>query len=100
MLSKNKEYAGLEFSDEDDDETDNLDTVREQVSFRLQENTDNVFRAFKTFLSTPSFINSKGDETTNIVDIQSKKCYNIPDRKIPKYFKFLEVCRRWKAGKI
>jgi phage/plasmid-associated DNA primase len=96
MLSKNKEYAGMEFSDEDDDETDNLDTVREQVSFRLQENTDNVFRAFKTFLSTPSFINSKGDETTNIVDIQSKKCYNIPDRKIPKYFKFLEVCRRKK----
>ena len=96
MLSKNKEYEGMAFSDDDDDENDNLDTVREQVSFRLQENTDNVFRAFKTFLSTPSFINSKGDESTNIVDIHSHKCYNIPDRKIPKYFKFLEVCRRKK----
>jgi phage/plasmid-associated DNA primase len=95
MLTKHKEYEGLEFSD-DEDENDSMDTVREQVSFRLQENTDNVFRAFKGFLSTPEFINSKGDETTNIVDIYARKCYCIPDRKIHKYFKFLEICRRKK----
>ena len=95
MLSKTKEYEGMVFSD-DDEEIDNLDTVKEQVSFRLQENTDNVFRAFKTFLSTPSFINSKGDESTNIVDVHSRRCYNIPVRKIPKFFKFLEICRRKK----
>ena len=95
MLSKNKDYEGLEFSD-DEEENESMNTVREQVSFRLQENTDNVFRAFKSFLSTPEFINSKGDDTTNIVDIYSRKCYCIPDRKIPKYFKFLEICRRKK----
>ena len=51
MIANNKDYEGLEFSD-CDDETENLDTVTEQVSFRLQENTDNIFRAFKSFLST------------------------------------------------
>jgi phage/plasmid-associated DNA primase len=95
MLSKNKEYEGVVFS-EDDEADESLDLVRRQVSFRLQENTDNVFRAFKEFLSTPEFINSKGDVSTNIVDIHSRKCYCIPERSIPKYFKFLEICRRKK----
>ena len=95
MIANNKDYEGLEFSD-CDDETENLDTVTEQVSFRLQENTDNIFRAFKSFLSTPEFINSKGDETTNIIDVYGHKCYCIPDKKISKYFKFLEICRRKK----
>ena len=94
MLSNTKNYEGLVFSDEDDDQ--DADTVKEQVSFRLQENTDNVFRAFKEFLSTPEYINPKGSETTNIVDIYTRKCYHIPDKKIPKYFKFLEICRRKK----
>ena len=31
MLSKNKEYAGMEFSDEDDDETDSLPNNYEQT---------------------------------------------------------------------
>ena len=94
---ENKAYEGMVFS-ETDNETDNEteDVVKEQVSYRLQENTDSLFRAFKDFLSTPSFINSKGDESTNIVDLFSKKCYYIPDRKIPKFMKFLEICRRKK----
>lgn len=96
MLSINKDYEGLNFSEDDEENDGIIETVSEQVSLRLQENTDNVFRAFKSFLSTPDFINSKGDDSTNIVDIYSRKCYCIPDRKIPKYFKFLEICRRKK----
>jgi len=96
MLSVNKDYEGLNFSEDDEENDGIMETVTEQVSLRLQENTDNVFRAFKAFLSTPEFINSKGDDSTNIVDIYSRKCYCIPDRKIPKYFKFLEICRRKK----
>ena len=53
-------------------------------------------RGFKDFLSEPSFINNKGDPTTNIVDLYAKKCYNIPDRKISKFMKFIEVMRRKK----
>ena len=62
----------------------------------MQENVQSIFRTFKEFLSTPSFINNVGDTTTNIVDRYSKKCYCIPSRKIPKFFKFLEITRRKK----
>lgn len=95
MLNAKKDYDGITFSDSEDD-CDNTDEVREQVSFRLQENTSNIFRAFKDFLSEPAFINNKGDDTTNIVDRHQGKCYCIPDRKIPKFMKFLEIFRRQK----
>ena len=70
-----KEYEGMMFSESDNEDNETVDSVKEQVTYRLQENTDSLFRAFKDFLSTPSFINSKGDESTNIVDMFSKKCY-------------------------
>lgn len=83
---------GIVFSD--DECEDQMDTVRQEVGFRLQENTEAIYRTFKEFLSTPTFINNKGDASTNIVDRYSKKCYNIPSRKIPKFMKFLEITRR------
>ena len=64
---------GIVFSD-DDEEYESQDAIKEEVKMRLQENTDSIFRTFKEFLSTPAFINSTGDPTTNIVDIYSKKC--------------------------
>ena len=91
-----KEYEGMSFSESDEEEYGNVDSVKEQVTYRLQENTNALFRALKDFLSTPSFINSKGDESTNIVDLFNKKCYCIPDKKIPKLMKFLEISRRKK----
>lgn len=91
-MSKN-DYNGIVFSDSDDENTTN-DEIKEHVNFRLQENTSDVFRAFKEFLSKPSFMNNKGDPTTNIVDRHTGKCYNIPNRKIPKFMKFLEAFRR------
>jgi phage/plasmid-associated DNA primase len=86
---------GIVFSD-DDEEYESQDAIKEEVKMRLQENTDSIFRTFKEFLSTPAFINSTGDTSTNMVDIYSKKCYGMPDRNIPKFFKFLEIARRKK----
>jgi phage/plasmid-associated DNA primase len=86
---------GIVFSD-DDEEYEIHDDIKEEVKMRLQENTDSIFRTFKEFLSTPAFINSTGDTSTNIVDIYSKKCYGMPDKNIPKFFKFLEIARRKK----
>jgi P4 family phage/plasmid primase-like protien len=90
-----KDNEGIVFSDSDDENAE-TDAVRSEVVFRLQENIECSFRAFKDFLCTPSFINNKGDPTTNIIDRYSKKCYNIPVRKMSKFFKFLEICRRKK----
>jgi phage/plasmid-associated DNA primase len=86
---------GIEFSDSDD-ECEHGDEIQEEVSLRLQENVHSIVRGYKDFLSEPSFINNKGDTTTNIVDLYAKKCYCIPNRKISKLMKFLEIMRRKK----
>jgi phage/plasmid-associated DNA primase len=86
---------GIEFSDSDD-ECAQSNEIQEEVSIRLQENIHSIVRGFKDFLSEPSFINNKGDVSTNIVDLHAKKCYCIPDRKISKFMKFIEIMRRKK----
>lgn len=93
MPERKQNYEGLDFSDDDDEVTDMAD-AREEVKHMLQEGTDNIARAFKDFLSEPSYLNSKGDPTTNIVDRHAGKCYNLPDRKIPKFMKYIEASRR------
>jgi phage/plasmid-associated DNA primase len=76
----------------DSDEVDE-DVICGEVRVRVQETTDSIFRAFKAFLSEPTFINASGDPTTNIVDRHARKCYNIPTKKISKFFKFINACR-------
>jgi phage/plasmid-associated DNA primase len=93
MSTKLEENKGIVFSDSDE-EMEHSVNIRDEVSFRLQENIHTVIRAFREFLSTPEFINNTGDASTNIVDLYAKKCYCIPERKIPKLFKFIEVQRR------
>lgn len=93
MQSKTKENQGIVFSESDDEMEQDIN-IREEVSIRLQENIHTIIRAFREFLSTPEFINNKGDPSTNIVDLYAKKCYGIPTRKIPKLFKFIEIQRR------
>jgi phage/plasmid-associated DNA primase len=94
-MQKNLNHEGIVFSD-DEDENESHDEVKAEVTMRLQQNTESIIRTFKEFMSTPDFINNVGDSTTNIIDRYSKKCYNIPDRKISKYFKFVEISRRKK----
>ena len=88
---KSNADVGIVFSDSDEEEYANpaLSVVNNEVNMRLEENVHSVIRGFKDFLSTPSFINSKGDDSTKIIDLYAKKCYNIPDRKISKFFKKL-----------
>lgn len=81
-------FGAATFSDSEDDE------VSQKVALRVHENTNQFYRAFTTFMDTPEYINPSGDPSTNIVDRGISKCYKIPDHKIPKFFKFLESCRR------
>ena len=54
--AKNEECQQIiEFSDSDD-ENEPRSVVQEEVSLRLQENTNSTARAFKDFLSEPKFI--------------------------------------------
>ena len=82
---------GIEFSDSEDD-----NHINHEVAHKIQENTEDVCRGFKTYLSTPLFINKKNDPSTNIVDRYTHICYNIPEKYIPKCFKFMEMYRRKK----
>jgi phage/plasmid-associated DNA primase len=93
-MTDTKNAIEIDFSDSDSEECD--DPIKNEVSYRVQENTECIYRAFKVFLSEPSYINNKGDNSTNIVDRYLKKCYNIPDKKISKFFKYLDACRNKK----
>lgn len=93
--STSDSYQNIEFSSDDEEEIDaQQNTVNNEIQIRLQENVESIFRTFKEFMSTPEFINSKGDKTTNIVDRYQGKCYCIPERRINTFFKFLEITRR------
>ena len=94
-MQKSDNNEGIVFSDDDDDYEAN-DNVKAEVTMRLQQNTESIIRTFKEYISTPAFINNVNDPTTNITDRHQKKCFNIPPRKISKFFKFLEISRRKK----
>lgn len=107
MSTKNKLSqisSTIVFSDSEDDydvEPEDIDIVEDEITFRVQEKHDVIIREFREFLNKPEFITPKGDADTNIVDRHSlvngqigAKCYNIPDAKIPRFFKYLEICRR------
>ena len=81
----------LVISDSEDENDD--DPMKSEIVLRIQESTSVVIRAFRNFLSEPSFINNTGDDSTTIVDRTYKRCYNIPNYKISKFFKFLDHCR-------
>ena len=92
MTTEKTENENIVFSDSDSEDEQKC-IVSEEVDIRLQENTNAIVRGFKEFLSKPSFIKNKGDSDTNIVDLYSKKCYCIPENKISKFMKFIEIMR-------
>ena len=95
MSSEKNDNENIVFSDSENDD-DHACIINEEVGMRLQENIHSIVRAFKDFVSEPSFIKSKGDTDTNIVDLHQKKCYCIPDRKISKFMNYIEIMRRKK----
>jgi hypothetical protein len=89
------------FSDSDDDNELNIDIIEDEIKYRVQEKHENVLRGFKEFMDHPEYITGRGDPQTNIVDRYclvgekiAARTYNIPDSRIDKMFKYLEVCRR------
>ncbi len=78
------------------DATSEVDPVEAKVSHDIMRHKSPQLSAILDFLANPQLINSAGSETTNIIDRYSKKCYKIPDQKIPEFFRLLEACR--KAG--
>lgn len=70
--------------------------VESDVTYKIQSIQSTQLRDLTDFLNDPKMINASGNPTTNIVDKQTYKCYNIPEKKLPKFFKYLEACRRAK----
>ena len=81
------------FSDDDDDYKENSE-LNEKINMRLQEKINPSLNKFKSFLSEPSFIKQKGDNSTNIVDRLKGVSYNIPNGKISKFFRYLDHTRK------
>jgi hypothetical protein len=73
-----------------------VDPVESDVSYKIQSIQSTQLRDLLDFLQDPKMINQSGNPTTNIINRQSGICYNIPDKKLPKFFKLLEACRRVK----
>lgn len=97
MSHNSKENKEETFSETEDENEE--DPIKSEVALRIQESTSVIVRAFRTFLSEPKFINNVGDPETTIVDRTYKRCYNIPEYKISKFFKYLNHCR-WKNLKM
>ena len=92
-MANKRDAKGDDLGISDTDEENEPDPMKNEIVLRIQESTSVVIRAFRTFLSEPSFINSVGDDSTTIVDRTYKRCYKIPNYKISKFFKFLDHCR-------
>jgi phage/plasmid-associated DNA primase len=71
-----------------------VDPVEAEVAYKIHSTQSIQLRELEDFLADPKMINASGDPTTNIVNRQTYKCYNISDKKIPKFFKLLEACRK------
>lgn len=90
-----------QFSDSDDNNEDKIDISEEDINYRVQERQEQVLRSFKEFINVPDYITTKGDPKTNVVDRYflsgenfTAKTFCIPDEKIDKMFKYMDVCRR------
>src|SRR6185436_16657281 len=95
--SKKKEEVEVIFPDSDvEDEEIELDIFDTEGIQNYQDNYVSEVKDFREFMNNQKFFTDKGDPTTNIVDLskQGAKTYCIPDDRIPRMFKKLEVCRR------
>lgn len=99
--SKSAEYSGTE----DDDgtsifgalETDmdsEVEPVEHEITYKDSIEHVSFLQELQHFFNDPKMINSSGDPSTNIIDRQALRCYNVPDKKIPKMFRLIEACRR------
>jgi phage/plasmid-associated DNA primase len=98
-VNKYKSKLTNRSNDTDDEDKNTFDSneevnpIESDVLYKLQSTENNELRKMKNFLSDPKMIMPKSDPNTNIIDRQEGKCYNIPDKKIPEFFKLLNACR-------
>ena len=89
------------FSDSEDENEVIIDKMDEMIIANFQSKFVPEVRMLDEFLKTPEFITPKGDRRTNIVNLNHKddepSTFCIPDNKISKMFKMLDICRRKRA---
>lgn len=71
-----------------------VDPVEHEVNYKIQSVQSQSLRELNEFLKDPKCINANADPTTNFIDRLFGKCYKIADKKISKFFKLVEACRR------
>lgn len=81
----------------DTDIDSDVDPIEHDVNYNIQSVQSAPLMSLNEFLNDPKIINPSGDPTTNFIDRLKGKCYNIPERRIPKLFKLIENCRRSKV---
>ena len=75
------------------DSENEMDPVQYDVNFNIQSNYCQELSELLTFFDDASMLNNKNDPTTNIIDRRKGRSYNVPEKKLPKMFKYLEGCR-------
>lgn len=71
--------------------------IDHDVNYKIQSMQSNSLMSLMQFFDDGKMINPSGDPTTNIIDRMKGRCYNVPDRRIPKMFKYLDKCRKDKV---
>jgi phage/plasmid-associated DNA primase len=71
-----------------------VDPIEHDVSYNIQSVQSAPLMSLVDFFNDAKIINPSGDPTTNIIDRLKGKCYNVPERRIPKMFQLIENCRR------
>ena len=97
---KNNTFNNI-FEDSDDEYEAETDFIEAEVTHKYQEKYNNSMKKFKEFMNNPDYVTKSKDENTNIVDLCTMntdkmiaKSYAIPEEKIGKMFKYMELCRR------
>ena len=103
ITSKSGAFGDI-FDDSDEENEVEVNIIDTEIEYRFQEKYDSNIKKLRDFMNDPEYITVSGDIDTNIVDMYSMfedkictKSYNIPDNKIPRMFKFMELCRRDKS---
>lgn len=81
----------------DSDIDSDVAPIDHDVTYKIQSTQSASLISLVRFFNDSKMINSSGDPTTNIIDRMKCRCYNVPDRLIPKMFKYIENCRREKV---
>ena len=78
----------------DTDIESEIDPLEADVTYNIQTIQSSDMRDLNDFFSDAKMINQSNNPSTNIINRQTLKCYNVPTTKLPKMFKLLEICRR------